>query len=51
MSNVVPEPEEKSIVISARLLPEQQYDWDLFVLFLNEVAVQPQYLDLNLRVG
>jgi hypothetical protein len=47
----VPEPEEKSVTISARLLPEQQYAWDLFVLFLNEVAVQPQYLDLNLRVG
>lgn len=49
--SVVPEPEDKSIVISARITPEQQYEWDLFVLFINEVACQPQYLNLNLRVG
>jgi len=49
--NVVPEPEDKTVIISARITPDQQYQWDVFMQFLYDVAAAPQYLNLNLRVG
>jgi len=40
---------EKTLIVTGTITPEQQYEWDIFVEFMKDVAVR--YVTLNIRIG